>query len=209
MRWDWVERRKITWSELWNKESNMLSFTFRATYDVLPSPTILHLWYGEDPACLQCLAPATLKHILVGCKTSLTQGRYTWRHNQVLKCLAATLESKRVTVNAMPLEAQTTLWQPTSFVREGEKRSTNLSKPLDSCPLNAARDWEMQCRPKKHFTPSLHLDEKQLLAADVKICLLIPAVRTDPSVSPESERPDMVELIQLEEKNPFKCAYCT
>lgn len=62
---------------------------------------------------------------------------------------------------------------------------------------------------KKHFTPSLHLDEKQLLAADVKICLLIPAVRTDPSVSPESERPDMVELIQLEEKNPFKCAYCT
>ncbi|KAK0148173.1 hypothetical protein N1851_012107 [Merluccius polli] len=85
MRWDGVERRKITWSELWNMESNMLSFTIRATYDVLPTPANLHLWLGEDPACLQCLAPATLKHILVGCKTSLTQGRYTWRHNQVLK----------------------------------------------------------------------------------------------------------------------------
>ncbi len=143
MRWEGVERRKITWSEMLNTESNMLSFTIRATYDVLPSPTNLHLWFGEDPACLQCFAPATLKHILVGCKTSLMQGRYTWRHNQVLKCLAVTLESKRVTVNAMPLEAQTTFRQPTSFVREGEKRSTNRS-PLDSCPLNAARDWEMR-----------------------------------------------------------------
>ncbi len=43
MRWDGVERRKITWSELWNTESNMLSFTIRATYHVLPSPTNLHL----------------------------------------------------------------------------------------------------------------------------------------------------------------------
>ncbi len=120
----------------------MLSFTIRATYDVLPSPTNLHLWFGEDPACLQCLAPGTLKHILVGCKISLTQGRYTWRHNRVLKCLAVTLESKRVTVNAMPLEAQTTFHQLTSFVREGEKRSTNRSSP-DLCPLNAAQDWEM------------------------------------------------------------------
>ncbi len=151
MRWEGVERRKITWSELWNIESNMLSFTIRATYDVLPSPTNLHLWFGEDPACLQCLAPATLKHILVGCKTSLMQGRYTWRHNQVLKCLAATLESKRVTVNAMPLEAQTTCRQPVSFIREGEKRSINRSPP-DACPLNAARDWEMRVDLNQRLT---------------------------------------------------------
>lgn len=98
-----------------------------------------------------CLAPATLKHILVGCKISLTQGRYTWRHNQVLKCLASTLESKRITVNTMPLEARTTFWQPKSFVREGEKRSTNRSPP-DLCPLNAARDWEMRVDLSQRFT---------------------------------------------------------
>ncbi len=147
MRWEGVERRKITWSELWNTESNILSFTIRATYDVLPSPTNLHLWFGEDPACLQCFAPATLKHILVGCKTSLMQGRYTWRHNQVLKCLAVTLESKRVTVNAMPLEAQTTFRQPTSFVREGEKRLTNRSPP-DSCPPECSSGLENAGRLK-------------------------------------------------------------
>ena len=143
MKWEGVERRKITWSDLWSMESNRLSFIIRATYDVLPSPTNLHVWYGEDPACPQCAAPATLKHILVGCKTSLTQGRYTWRHNQVLKCLAAELENRRVTTNAMPQDAQATVPRTTAFVREGEKRGTKSSPP-DPGPLNAARDWEMR-----------------------------------------------------------------
>ena len=144
VRWDGVERRKITWGELWNMESNRLSFIIRATYDVLPSPTNLHLWFGEDPDCLQCAAPASLKHILVGGKTSLTQGRYTWRHNQVLKCLATELEQKRVTTNAMPRNAQATFPQLTSsFIREGDKQRSNRT-PADSCPLNAARDWEMR-----------------------------------------------------------------
>ncbi|XP_061886207.1 uncharacterized protein LOC133636324 isoform X3 [Entelurus aequoreus] len=119
MRWEGVERRTITWSEIWSMESNRLSFIIRATYDVLPSPTNLHLWYGVDPACLQCTVPATLKHILVGCKTSLTQGRYTWRHKQ------ATFPRK------------------TTFIREGEKRRTKPSPP-DLGPLNVARDWEMR-----------------------------------------------------------------
>ena len=143
MKWEGVERRKITWNEMWSMESNRLSFIIRATYDVLPSPSNLHLWYGEDPACPQCAAPATLKHILVGCKTSLTQGRYTWRHDQVLKCLAAKLEEKRVTTNALPPSAQSTIPRKTAFIREGEKRRTK-PPPADPGPLNAARDWEMR-----------------------------------------------------------------
>ncbi len=111
-------------------------------------PTSL-VWRGSSLSPVSC--PGTLKHILVGCKTSLTQGRNTWRHNQVLKCLAITLESKRVTVNAMPLEAQTTFRQPTSFVREGEKRSINRSSP-DLCPVNPARDWEMRVDLNQRLT---------------------------------------------------------
>ncbi|XDV11573.1 hypothetical protein PO909_000474, partial [Leuciscus waleckii] len=151
MKWDGVERRKITWSEMWGMEANRLSFIIRATYDVLPSPTNLHLWYGEDPACPQCAAPATLKHILVGCKTSLTQGRYTWRHNQVLRCLADELENKRVTTNATPLNAQTTIPRRTTFMREGEKQRTKPSFP-NSGPLNAARDWEMRVDLNQRLT---------------------------------------------------------
>lgn len=92
-------------------EYNRLGFIIRATYDVLPSPTNLHIGVGEDPACLQCAAPASLKHILVGCNTSLIQGRYMWCHNQVLKCLATEYGNKRVTNKVMPSNAQATVIQ--------------------------------------------------------------------------------------------------
>ncbi len=51
----------------------------------------------------------------------------------------------------MPLEAQTTFHQLTSFVREGEKRSTNRSSP-DLWPLNAAQDWEMRVDLSQRLT---------------------------------------------------------
>lgn len=51
---------------------------------------------SHKPATMAWLATqATLKHLMVRCKTRLTQGRYTWRHNQVLRHLADTLERKR------------------------------------------------------------------------------------------------------------------
>lgn len=45
----------------------------------------------------------SLKPILAGCETSLTQGRYTWRDNQVLKSLACLLQNKRVEVDSLPV----------------------------------------------------------------------------------------------------------
>lgn len=143
MRWEGVEKRNITWNDLWSMEANRLSFILRATYDVLPSPTNLHRWYGEEPACPLCAAPASLKHILVGCKASLTQGRYTWRHNQVLKSLAAELESKRVIANAMPPNPKPAAPREVVFVREGARRGTKPT-PFKTEALSAARDWEMR-----------------------------------------------------------------
>ena len=119
MRWEGLERRKINWSELWQMEASNISFIIRAIYDVLPSPKNLHQWYGEDQTCPLCPTPATLRHIMTGCKTSLTQGRYTWRHNQVLKCLAAAIESKRSATNSLP-PMITNAIKTTTFIREEE-----------------------------------------------------------------------------------------
>ncbi|KAK0141131.1 hypothetical protein N1851_021872 [Merluccius polli] len=108
MAWEGIEKRKISWQELWEME------TFRAT---------------------------SLKHILVGCKTSLTQGRYTWRHNQVLKSLAAVLESRQTSVNALP--PPSSRWQATSFVREGEGQANLTSVGPGAGQLGGARDWKL------------------------------------------------------------------
>lgn len=74
---------------------------------------IQRLAFSHQPKSLEriqpiplCSVPASLEHILVGCKASLSQGRYTWRHNDILKCLAAELENKRVATNATPYPGQ-------------------------------------------------------------------------------------------------------
>ena len=53
---------------------------------------------------------------------SLTQGRYTWRNNQVLKCLAAALESCPTGVTSLP--PPSSCWKPTPFVREGKGQAS-------------------------------------------------------------------------------------
>ncbi|XP_019217589.1 uncharacterized protein LOC109203016 [Oreochromis niloticus] len=143
MNWESVEKRKLSWSEFWEMESNRLSVIIRATYDVLPSPINLQLWFGKDPACPLCTVPTTLKHILVGCGTSLTQGRYTWRHNQVLRCLAEKVERKRKSINAQPFTNQEERQFSSAFVREGDKPRISPSTP-DLGPLKVAMDWQMQ-----------------------------------------------------------------
>jgi len=58
----------------WSVEESRISFLIRSTYDVLPSPQNLNLWVGEDHSCPLCSSPATLRHILTGCKVALSQG---------------------------------------------------------------------------------------------------------------------------------------
>ncbi|CAM4720493.1 unnamed protein product [Leuciscus chuanchicus] len=140
--WENLEHHKLTWRDMWEMEGSQISFLIRATYDVLPTPKNLNQWFGNDPACPLCQTPATLRHILTSCKTSLSQGRYTWRHNQVLRQLAAILEGRRSSINALP--------HPTSghsstipFVRAGQCPGKPAAR-VDSTLLDAARDWKMQ-----------------------------------------------------------------
>ena len=123
-------------------EASNISFIIRAVYDVLPSPKNLHQWYGEDSTCPLCPAPATLRHIMTGCKTSLSQGRYTWRHNQVLKSLAAALETKRSATNSLPPKTSNPV-KTTTFIREGQKRPKYPPTKPETGHLAMARDWKM------------------------------------------------------------------
>lgn len=70
------------------------------TYDTLPCPQNLSLWFGKEECCSLCKTPGvSLHHILSGCKTALSQGRYRCRHDQVLRRLAEILERQRQEVS--------------------------------------------------------------------------------------------------------------
>ena len=51
-------------------------------------------WAGEDRKCKLCLDVGSLKHIWPGYESSLTQGHYMWRHNEVTKTFACLFENE-------------------------------------------------------------------------------------------------------------------
>ncbi|XP_026059304.1 uncharacterized protein LOC113043970 [Carassius auratus] len=84
MKWD-LPKQKITWLEIWRLEPFSISFLLCSVYDTLPSPTNLHRWgMREDPSCRLYGGRGTMAHILAGCKTALSQGRYRWRHDKAV-----------------------------------------------------------------------------------------------------------------------------
>jgi hypothetical protein len=93
MKGDW------SWNKLlYNCTDSYLQFLVNAPNNSLPTPDNLHRWSREQvsPCCQvgNCSHQRpTLQHILCCCYASLQQGRYTWRHNEVLAGIAHSLQA--------------------------------------------------------------------------------------------------------------------
>ena len=137
---NWNTRKKeITHQEVLSMAENRLKFIVKSVYDLLGTPANKNRWFNtNENKCKVCGHEGTLAHILAGCKVALAQGRYTWRHNKVLKEIAYWVEEQRKLNNKKKEEKPLFI----KFVKEGEK---GRSEELESKSfLNSARDWELQ-----------------------------------------------------------------
>ncbi|VDI83021.1 Hypothetical predicted protein [Mytilus galloprovincialis] len=107
LNWQGARSRALTWSEIW-----------------------------KDPTCTLCKdKPASLQHVLSACPVALKDGRYTWRHDSVLKTIAAKLDTTRRKKRKMQKNITFV-----NFVRAGEKKD-NQAEGLGI--LGTASDWQM------------------------------------------------------------------
>ena len=136
-RWEGVDKRIVTWSECWGPEFNRICFQIKAVYDTLPSPTNLFVWgKAETPNCPLCNRKGSLQHLLSSCPKALGEGRYRWRHDQVLreiaKIVSMAIDASKHTSNGN--------WKRIDFVKSGEtKKKKNIRQSL----LSTAPDWKM------------------------------------------------------------------
>ncbi|KAI8513469.1 hypothetical protein Bbelb_101080 [Branchiostoma belcheri] len=75
-----------------------------------------------------------------GCKVSLSQGRYRWRHDRVLRVLAAVLEEERTRKRQQVRKGP----QFIGFVKEGEVKKGVRRKTEEGGILTEANDWVLQ-----------------------------------------------------------------
>ena len=129
---------------------SLSKFVLNAQINSVRTPDMLHLWkYIDDPACPLCKAPqCTLFHILVKCDHALHQGRYTWRHDSVLKnielSLAALVQDFNNRRPASLVKATRKSFEA-CFVRKGGKKPGN-KPPERFSPsiLECANDWQLK-----------------------------------------------------------------
>ena len=152
-----------------------LSFLIRATYDTLPSPWNLHVWYGTEATCKLCDSPkASLHHILSGCKVALTQGRYGWRHDRVLRELAEILEERRTEANrASPGTSQRTV----QFVKQGGKPQNTSKNPQSllaaGCEWNMRADLDRQLKFPQEITATSLRPDIVLWSTSTKTVIMV------------------------------------
>ena len=79
-----------------------------------------------------------MNHILAGCKVALSQGRYKWRHDKVLKELAAAVQ-RMINENKERKDEEK---REILFIKAGEKAEASKSILQESI-LSSAKDWRM------------------------------------------------------------------
>ena len=174
-RWQ-VPERQLSHSDILNTSAAGLKFLVKAVHDLLPTPANKNVWFGTEEVCVLCGKHATLNHILTGCSVALSQGRYKWRHDQVLKELARCVEEKRRGSQSQPNTQQRKI----QFVKEGVKGSAIKNNHQDSY-FDSAKDWKLQ----------VDLDRQ------VKVPLSVMRTNLRPDILMTSEKTKRLGIIEL------------
>ena len=127
-RWMNYVQQGFSWAFLMAMPANLTSFCLASTYDTLLSPTNLKRWrITTDTTCTLCSKDVcTTAHILGACEVSLLQGRYTFRHDTVLRQVIAALKTFISNIReAVPISAKTSI----KFLKEGVKVPRKRSPP--------------------------------------------------------------------------------
>ena len=152
LRWE-VPQRQLKHNDIIRASDDRLKFLIKSVYDVLPTPANKNRWFKTEERCLLCGKEATLAHILSGCSVALSQGRYKWRHDKVLKEVASAVQAK-ITENSSKTENRKSRIQ---FVKEGQKVEKPHKEEENYSYLTAAKDWKI----------TVDLDKSLKIPADI------------------------------------------
>lgn len=156
---DWINIKEfclptaIHWKKIiyeWSPE--VLKFYLNSIQNTLPDPSNLKRWnLNINDRCHFCgVQPCTSKHILVGCKKALDNGKYSFRHDKVLEVIreAASLAIAR-SIKGTTSQNRDEI----RFIKPGQKCKKSIKKRISI--IHKANDWniQMDTREKQCLLP--------------------------------------------------------
>ena len=152
-RWSNYVKRDMSWRHALLAKSSLLKFCIGSTYDTLSTPSNLHRWgIIDEPRCALCHQEGCcMIHILSSCNVAFGQGRYTWRHNCVLRVLADGVQSF---LNMNKVVSQGI--KKVHFVAEGKGKNKKSRKPSFGI-LHKSKDFKMHMDLDKRMKFPIHI----------------------------------------------------
>ena len=93
-----LEQTDATWKGyIFNLPRGTMKFLLNAAIDTLPTKANLKMWGKVSSDKCRCGKRQTLNHVLNCCKPSLKEGRYTFRHDNILHYIAKCLNKDKYT----------------------------------------------------------------------------------------------------------------
>ena len=195
-----MECDDLSWKKVLTQYSDrLLSFVLNSQLNTLPTPNNLRLWgSAKNLSCGLCgkSDSVTFGHIMGGCpwvlnvenKTTPSEDRYTWRHNNVLRVLCNAIVRK---VQQRNRDSQKDTAPGIHFVKEKATASTISSakilnkKKTFYGDLATSNDWtvffelpELKAFSIKHFPQDICQTTKQVdafvISRSRKICFVGP-----------------------------------
>ena len=95
-----AENEDLIWkSYMYSLKQGTLKFLLNASIDTLPTQANLCKWKKTtSDQCKLCKARETTNHILNICKVSLDNGKFLWRHNNVINYIIQLIDTSKFTV---------------------------------------------------------------------------------------------------------------
>ena len=153
-RWKQFVQRDMSWKSLLGAKSNLVRFCIGSTFDTLSTPNNLHRWgIIDNPKCNLCDQEGCgILHILTACDVAFQQKRFTYRHNQILRCIADGIQSflntNKITTKGI---------QKVHFVPEsGSAKEKKSRKPVFGL-LHHASDFKLSVDLDKQMKYPVHI----------------------------------------------------
>ena len=158
-RWLNYIQQDFSWTTLMAMPPNLTLFCLASTFDTLPSPTNLKRWrITAEAKCTLCSKDVcTTAHILGACKVSLQQGRYTFRHDTVLRKIIESLKSFILNIKqTVPISPKSSI----KFDKKGTKVPHKRTPPVGI--LHQASDWVLLADIDSNYCFPIHIAFTQL-----------------------------------------------
>ena len=169
------ERGDAVWkSFIYNMKKGTMKFYLNAVTNTLPTGNNLMQWgKSTTDLCKLCKGRETTCHVLNNCKVALEQGKYTWRHDNILAYIESCLDAAKFkcfvdipghqtpTGGTIPVEHYITPLRPDLVILDEKNRSLDIFEL--TCPLepNIKQRNREKSQKYAHFTSEIdHLRTK-------------------------------------------------